>query len=60
VNIIRETVRKMLTEGLGMRKVCKNGPKGPVHLALSVREFLASKQITVLLTGLPPVPFSFS
>jgi hypothetical protein len=31
-----------------MRKVCKNGPKGPAHTALSVREFLASKQITVL------------
>jgi hypothetical protein len=28
--------------------VCKNGPKGPAHTALSVREFLASKQITVL------------
>jgi hypothetical protein len=28
--------------------VCKNGPKGSAHTALSVREFLASKQITVL------------
>jgi hypothetical protein len=28
--------------------VCKNGPKGPAHTALSVREFLAIKQITVL------------
>ena len=28
--------------------MCKNGPKGPVHTALSVREFLATKQITVL------------
>jgi hypothetical protein len=28
--------------------MCKNGPKGPAHTALSVREFLASKQITVL------------
>jgi transposase len=28
--------------------VCKNGPKGPAHAALSVKEFLASKQITVL------------
>jgi predicted HTH transcriptional regulator len=28
VNIDRETVRKILTEDLDMRKVCKNGPKG--------------------------------
>jgi hypothetical protein len=28
--------------------VCKNDPKGPAHTALSVREFLASKQITML------------
>jgi hypothetical protein len=28
--------------------VCKNGLKGPAHTALSVREFLASKQIPVL------------
>jgi hypothetical protein len=28
--------------------VCKNGPKGPAHTALSVRQFSASKQITVL------------
>jgi hypothetical protein len=27
---------------------CKNGPKGHAHTALCVREFLASKQITVL------------
>ncbi|PNF22077.1 hypothetical protein B7P43_G08889 [Cryptotermes secundus] len=47
-NIDRETVRSVLTEDLDMRKVCKNGPKGPVHMALSVREFLASKEITVL------------
>jgi hypothetical protein len=26
----------------------QNGPKGPAHKALSVRELLASKQITVL------------
>jgi hypothetical protein len=26
--------------------VCKNGPEGPAHTALSVREFLASKYIT--------------
>jgi len=30
VNIDRETIRKILTEDLDMRKVCKNGPKG-VH-----------------------------
>jgi hypothetical protein len=28
--------------------VCKNGPKGPAHTTVSVREFLASKQISVL------------
>jgi transposase len=28
--------------------VCKNDPEGPAHRALSVREFLANKQITVL------------
>jgi histone-lysine N-methyltransferase SETMAR len=28
--------------------VCKNGPKGPAYAALSVREFLVSKQITIL------------
>jgi hypothetical protein len=28
--------------------VCKNGPKGPATKALSLREFLAIKQITVL------------
>jgi hypothetical protein len=28
--------------------VCKNDFKGPAHMALSVTEFLASKQITVL------------
>jgi transposase len=28
--------------------VCKNGPNGPAHKALSVGEFLASKQITML------------
>jgi hypothetical protein len=45
LNIDRQTVRKILTEDLDMRKVYAiNGPKG----ALSVREFLASKQVTVL------------
>jgi len=28
--------------------VCANGPKGSAHTALSVREFLATKQITLL------------
>jgi hypothetical protein len=28
--------------------MCKNGPKGPANKALSLREFLASKQINVL------------
>ena len=28
VNIDRETIRKILTEDLDMRKVCKNGPSG--------------------------------
>jgi hypothetical protein len=28
--------------------VCKNGPKGPAPTARSVREFLAGKQIIVL------------
>jgi histone-lysine N-methyltransferase SETMAR len=28
--------------------VCKNGPNAPAHMALSVREFLATKQINVL------------
>jgi histone-lysine N-methyltransferase SETMAR len=44
VNIDRETVRKILTQDPDMRKMYKNGPKG----ALSVREFLTSKQINVL------------
>jgi hypothetical protein len=41
-----ETVRKILTEYLDMRKGCakKNGHKGPTHTALSVREFLARKK----------------
>jgi hypothetical protein len=55
VNIDRETVRKFLTEDLDMKKVCaKMVPKeltednAPAHTALSVREFLATKQITNL------------
>jgi hypothetical protein len=41
-NIDIVTVRKILTEDLNMRKV------SAAHTALSVRKFLASKQITVL------------
>jgi hypothetical protein len=48
VNINRETVRKILTGDLDMRKVlCKNGPKGAHSQAPSVRELLATKQTTV-------------
>jgi hypothetical protein len=44
----REAVTKILTEDLDRRKVCAEMvPKGRT---LSVREFLASKQITVLNT----------
>ena len=48
MNIERETVRKILTEDLDMRKVCakmvsKSSPKDK-----SKEEFLATKQITVL------------
>jgi hypothetical protein len=42
----RETVRKILTEDLDMRKVCKNGPKG-AHRRTKA-ELLANKQVTVL------------
>jgi predicted transcriptional regulator len=56
VNIDRETVRKIITDDLDMRKLCaKMDPKelteddnAPAHTALSVREFLATKQIAVL------------
>jgi hypothetical protein len=48
-NIGRETVKKILTEDLDMRKVCaKMVPKELTEKHLYVREFLASKQITVL------------
>jgi hypothetical protein len=47
-NINTETVKKILNDDLDMKKVCKNGSKGPAHRALSMREFLDSKQITVL------------
>jgi predicted transcriptional regulator len=49
LNIDRETVRIILTEDLVMRKVCaKKVLKELTHTALSVREFIATKQITVL------------
>jgi hypothetical protein len=53
VNIDRETVWKILTEDLDMRKVCKSGPKGAHRRTKAKEEFLASKQITVLEEHLP-------
>jgi hypothetical protein len=47
-NINRETVRKLVTEDLGMRKVYAENDIAPAHTTLSVRVFSASKQITVL------------
>jgi hypothetical protein len=47
-NIDRETVRKIFTEDLNMRKVCAKNDNAPAHTALSVRKFLVSKQIIVL------------
>ena len=64
VNIDKETGRKILTADLDMRKcVCKNDPKGSDPTALAVREFLATKQITLLKqnaysTDLAPKDFS--
>jgi hypothetical protein len=52
-NINRETIREILTEDLDMRKVCaKMVPKELTEEHSTVREFLASRQITVL--GHPP------
>jgi hypothetical protein len=48
VNIDRETVRKILTENLDMRKVCAKVVPKDLPTQQSVREFLCSKQITVL------------
>jgi len=49
VNIDRETVRKILTEDLDMRKVCaKMVPKELTEKNIRKEEFLATKQITVL------------
>jgi hypothetical protein len=44
----RETVRKTLTADLDEEGVHKNGPKGAHRRTISVREFLAIRQITVL------------
>ena len=60
VNIDRETVRKILTEDLDMRKVCvqkcsqRSSPKNK-----SKEEFLATKQITVLEHPAYSPPVSF-
>jgi len=51
VNVNREAVRRMLTEELGMRKICANAP---AHAAFSVAQFLTSKGITVI----PRPPYS--
>ena len=59
-NIDRETVRKILTEDLDMRKVCvqkcsqRSSPKNK-----SKEEFLATKQITVLEHPAYSPPVSF-
>ena len=48
VNIDRETVRKMLTEDLDMRKVCAKMDPKELTEKQKQKEFLATKQITVL------------
>jgi len=48
VNIDRETVRKILTEDLDMRKVCATMVPKELTEGKSKEEFLATKQITVL------------
>jgi len=48
VNIDRETVRKILTEDLDMRKVCAEMVPNELTEEKSKEEFLATKQITVL------------
>jgi len=48
VNIDRETVRKILTEDLDMRKVCAKMVPKELTEEKSKEEFLATKQITVL------------
>ena len=39
VNVDRETVRKILTEDLDMRKVVKNGPKGAQRRTKAKKSF---------------------
>jgi len=46
VNIDRETVRKILTEDLDMRKVCAKIIPKELTEEKSKEEFLATKQIT--------------
>jgi len=62
VNINRETVRKILTEDLDMRKVCvcKKWSQRSSPMNKSKEEFLATKQITVLehTAYSPPMTFS--
>ena len=48
VNIDRETVRKILTEDLDMRKVCAKMVPKEFTEEQKQKEFLATKQITVL------------
>jgi ribosomal protein S25 len=45
VNIDRETVRKILTEDLANNSWILHYDNAPAHTALTVREFLASKQL---------------
>ena len=48
VNIDRETIRRILTEYLDMRKVCAKMDPKELKKNISKEEFLATKQITVL------------
>jgi len=48
VNIDRETVKKILTEDLDMRKVCAKMVPKELTEEQNKEEFLATKQITVL------------
>ena len=48
MNIDRETVRKILTEDLDMRKVCATMVPKELTEGKSKEEFLATEQITVL------------
>jgi len=48
VNIDRETVRKILTEDLDMRKVCVKMVPKELNEEQSKEEIFATKQITIL------------